>query len=833
MSFSRWSRVVGALLLGALAWTAQAAVDVTVANNSQVESRLLRPDSLHRYRVFLPAGANVSLSVKGKKNKQAGTAAPVMRLRLLDDLDDELIASGFLDKAKQKDKGTGSKAKATVEDSATYVIEVFSADGSVGDYTFAVKWSSPKAAKIKDELFGAGDETDVEVSVDEDAQLTMSVKASGGSARPFFARIEGDELDQDLEPSAKLKGVTVLEGGDLYVVIGNTSGEGKIAGSVKIKQPKTKKSKVTITPVKGGTEDKKIIGAVSVPSKGVLVEADDEDLVGEDILGASVFVPAGAVSQPTSIQIGTADPLLPPNPEAGAPAGPTVFFGPEGLQFEEEVTVTIPFDPDALGDGDTDDLQVFTEDAEGNVEEIEDFDVDVDGESVSFQTSHFSTFRVFVAGAKPGKLDLDADGVDDLVLPAPNAGQGAGRVYVFSGVPELDADTSEADVTIRGLGAIEAFGSAVAVGDVTGDGVADLVVLGDGVLDGTCYVFPGGPAFGPQDRDDAAVRLDGAAGFGGMTSVAVGDVNGDGVGDIAIGGEDGANGAGLVVVFFGGAELRTETTSGADLVFTGEATGDLFGASVAIGDLNTDGRPDLAVGADMIDNPGRPGAVYVQLGGSGIQGAAAASMDAKIAGSGPGAGLGIHLAIGDVTGDGNGDLVASEFDDDLGGPGTVYVFRGRGTFAATTSTSDAVFFVAGSQAEVVGSSLQLADVSRDGVLDLIIGARGASQGDGGIFIVYGDTEVNSGQGIGVFTPNVAGPGFLEGFPVLGSPVQIGRNVAIVAFAPGNEDADTDAGTAYLFLGDPRARQIEGPLSTGDADLTISGQAGDMLGGDIF
>jgi hypothetical protein len=838
MRLFRRSRVLAlTALLGVLAFaTARAAVDVTITNNTQVTSKLLEADSVQRYRVFVPAGAKLSVAVKGKKDKKAGTGAPNMRMRILDDFETDIIEDGFLDKAKLKAKGTGAKAKVVIEDTDLYIIEVFTEDGTTGTFSLVAKWASPKVAKIKDEVF-EGFGTDVEVSVDEDAQLTMSVKAKGGSAKPYFDVIEGDEFDQDLDNLPKLKKITVLEGGDLFIVIGNDVGEGKITGSVKIKPPKTKKLKVPIEPDAEGTEEKKVTGAVAVPSKDTLVEADDEDIVGEDIVGASVLIPAGAVSQPTSVQIGTADPLLPPNPEIGIGAGPTVFFGPPGLEFESPVTVTIPFDADLLDGGSEDDLSVFTEDEDGNVEEITEFDVDVDEESVSFQVSHFSTFRVFIAGFQAGESDLDGDGIDDLILPAPEAADGAGRVYVFSGVPELDGDASEADVTIQGAGTGEMLGESYAVGDVDGDGQDDLAVVGQGAGDGFCLLFAGGPSFGPTSPSDAAVRINGESGLGGMNTVAVGDVNADGIDDLAIGCEDGRTGEGNVFVFFGSSTFQVQTTTvlttaQADLVFTGEQVGDLFGAAVAIGDVTGDDVSDLVVGADMIDNPGRTGRVYIQIGGPNIQGSEVAFYDVVLVGSAADAGFGLNVAIGDVTGDGNDDLIASEFDDDLGGPGAVFVFAGGSDLGGgeISGTSGAIAEYRGTEDEVVGSSLQVADVTGDGTPDLVIGARGAAQGDGGFFVFTGGSGV-VGADRTLLTPDISGPGFFEGFPILTAPIRSAGDSVIIAFAPGNEDGDIGAGAAYLFFGDPR--DLGEAATTDDADVTIFGQEGDSLGGELF
>ena len=141
------------------------------------------------------------------------------------------------------------------------------------------------------------------------------------------------------------------------------------------------------------------------------------------------------------------------------------------------------------------------------------------------------------------------------------------------------------------------FGASVAAGDVNGDGMDDVVVgaageyVGGNTL-GRAYVFSGVNGSLLLTVESPNPNL--AGDFG--TSLAVGDVNGDGKGDIAVG-------AGGERVGGNAYQGRAYVFSGADgsLLFTLDSPnpeeGAWFGSSVAVGDVNGDGKDDIAVGA--------------------------------------------------------------------------------------------------------------------------------------------------------------------------------------------------------------------------------------------
>jgi streptogramin lyase len=175
----------------------------------------------------------------------------------------------------------------------------------------------------------------------------------------------------------------------------------------------------------------------------------------------------------------------------------------------------------------------------------------------------------FVGTVSVAVGDVDGDGFADVVT---GTATGASHVKAFSG-----RDGTE----IRSFLAFPGFlgGVNVAAGDVNGDGAADIVVgAGPGTPGGHVKVFDG--------RTGAELAsFFGYVGFIGGVSVAAGDVDGDGLAEIVTGT---ANGSSHVKVFdLAGAELQSY------FAFPGF----LGGANVAAGDVDGDGFDDVIVGA--------------------------------------------------------------------------------------------------------------------------------------------------------------------------------------------------------------------------------------------
>ncbi len=252
-----------------------------------------------------------------------------------------------------------------------------------------------------------------------------------------------------------------------------------------------------------------------------------------------------------------------------------------------------------------------------------------------------------------------------------------------------------------------------------------------------------------QEADDARVALDGDEQARAGSAVAIGDFDGDGIDDMAIGapGWSGSRGAqaGAVFVIYGAREgLADARLSDAGAVIEGMAEGDRCGAALASGDVDGDGIDDLVIGSPGAEGRyGRAGRVYVVAGGEPVPRVFVDSV-AKviIVGEKEGDGFGSVLAhAGDVDGDGRGDYVVGAPDAtfEMGeSVGYAYLFLGSGLLSASSYEDAALEHVGVCVGCRVGASVAgVGDLDRDGYDDFAIGAPGTENGDGRIDIYFG------------------------------------------------------------------------------------------------
>ncbi len=280
--------------------------------------------------------------------------------------------------------------------------------------------------------------------------------------------------------------------------------------------------------------------------------------------------------------------------------------------------------------------------------------------------------------AMAGLGDLNGDGASEVLIGAErdNVGRGAdaGRAYVYSGASgTLLYSLVSPNKTKAGH-----FGSAVArVPDVNGDGMDDILV--GAAMESTqrhgsgrAYLFSGRNGALLREFDPPAPKKFGRFG---VAVAGLGDLDGDGSGDVAVGApfEDTPAGvdAGRAYVFSGATGILLHVFESPN----GELNGD-FGVSVArVPDLDDDGADDLILGADREDpgsSPNDAGRAYVYSGASGVLLMTLASPNERSGGF-----FGFAVSgMEDINGDSRGDLLVGAFFDGADSAGRAYIFSG-------------------------------------------------------------------------------------------------------------------------------------------------------------
>jgi len=368
--------------------------------------------------------------------------------------------------------------------------------------------------------------------------------------------------------------------------------------------------------------------------------------------------------------------------------------------------------------------------------------------------------------ALAGLGDLDGDGAPDLAVGVPDdddGGDGRGALWLLflapDGTVRSQAKVSSTQGGFAGrLDGADRFGSAVArLGDLDGDGTLEVAVGAEqdddgGQNRGAVWVLSLAPD-GSVLRNAKISQTSG--GFTGVLRnedrfghalARLADLDGDGVGELAVGAlldADGGAGRGAVWVLLldaSGAVKRHVKISSTSGGFLGALRdNDRFGSALAaLGDLDRDGVPDLAAGAEFDDDGGsgsgatwilflaRDGSVRAQAKLSWASGLALDDLDL----------FGASLAApGDIDGDEVPDLVVGAPQDDDGGPnrGALWVLflapdaslRGHLKISAASGGLSGPL----TNSDFLGTSLAaLGDLDGDRKLDLAAGAPGDDLG---------------------------------------------------------------------------------------------------------
>ncbi|NJO78637.1 MAG: cadherin-like domain-containing protein [Cyanobacteria bacterium RM1_2_2] len=332
------------------------------------------------------------------------------------------------------------------------------------------------------------------------------------------------------------------------------------------------------------------------------------------------------------------------------------------------------------------------------------------------------------------------------------------------------------------------FGEYIAnIGDLNGDGTNDIAVGTVGDRDGgpsrgaiwILFLNPDGTVKAQQKISDTAGNFTGVLDDGdlfGQSVGRIGDLDGDGITDIAVGtgdDDDGSTNAGAVWILFLNADGTVKAHQKISAL-SGGFTGSLpsngeFGHGVAgLGDLDGDGTADIAVNQRNVDGSrGRVWVLFLNPDGT----VKSSQQIGRATGGFTGAldrndFFGKYLAnIGDVNGDGITDLVAGARGDDDGGSGRgavwILFLNANGTVKGSQKISDTEGNFQGvlDDFDQFGQSVGgLGDVDGDGVPDIVVGADDDDDGASGagaawILLLNPDGTVKSHRKISALSPD--------------------------------------------------------------------------------
>lgn len=349
--------------------------------------------------------------------------------------------------------------------------------------------------------------------------------------------------------------------------------------------------------------------------------------------------------------------------------------------------------------------------------------------------------------------DFDGDGVDDVAITAPQvdndalaSGTTAGGIFIFSGADvasESAIESEEAGIILLGEGKQQYLGGSVFGDyDLNGDGVMDLIAGGSRAPDrltqqGAVYLVYGGLSAATYTISDVAqARFEGESsgdkiGTSG-TAALVGDMNGDGDGDLVIGAYLHNSESGAAYLMAGPLSGQSNVVDAATAKMVPDSTGDYAGRGVTpAGDVDNDGYDDFWVSSPREDTvASSAGAIFLIYGNMSVanydESTKGMTLDSAagfaVYGSTSNDQIGAIIdGTGDLDGDGNNDLLIGMPSYGAVSQGAAFFFYGPPSGISTlTAEADAIFIGSNSSDNAGSDARFVGDVDGSGTDSILI-----------------------------------------------------------------------------------------------------------------
>ncbi len=461
------------------------------------------------------------------------------------------------------------------------------------------------------------------------------------------------------------------------------------------------------------------------------------------------------------------------------------------------------------------------------------------------------------------KGDFNGDGIADLAVGAPGENAGAGAVHIMLGSATGLTATGSQYWSQNSAGIADSeeagdrFAAALAVGDVNGDGRADLAVgaPGEDNAAGQVHVLLGSASgltsTGNQlwNQNTAGIASSSEAGDRFGAAVAIGNVGGSTHADLAVGAPGENTGAGAVHALFGsasgpsatGSQFWSQNTGG---VADSEEAGDAFGTALALADLGGTTLNDLAIGTPG-ENSGA-GHVHVLPGsttGLTATGSQLWSQASTGIADGPETGdrFGAALAAGNLGFTTQADLAVGAPGEDAGAGGVHTIYGTASGLASTNSQlwNQGVAGVTDSPeaADAFGAALATADFGGTTHADLAVGTPGENAGAGHIHVLPGSSTGVTATGSQLWSQASTGivdsPEAADAFGSSVTALNVGRSAQadLVAGAPGE---NTGRGALHVVFGTATGLSSTNAqyFSQASAGIASDAEDGDNFGGGL-